>query len=257
MKKKIEIVYTDRGTIGIENQTRYNTDDLLEIANWLESHVEAGTNPLRPVGSVLQFIDWKHTTPFIESTLWVSGERQRIRTPNWVLPDPPNAWNVVKIVPPDMLYPNAIEALTRAAEEEAPEELVQMVFLRLDREISTSWTARSREDRPAFRIRINKEAGSRKRGADRRMERVSIGLSYARKGLYGQSRSRHMMYWARHTLEKAGRNLGKVDPSLMQEMEALSEEMQKVEQAADDLGNKLNVLMQLASSRNYTTPKAD
>ena len=66
-----------------------------------------------------------------------------------------------------------------------------------------------------------------------------------------------MMHWARYTLEKAGRTLGKVDPSLMHEMEALSEEMQKVEQAADDLGTKLNELMQLASSRNYTTPKAD
>jgi hypothetical protein len=165
--------------------------------------------------------------------------------------DPPNAWNVVKIVPPDRLYTDPIEALTWEAEE-APEELVQMVFLRLDREISTSWATRSRLDRPVFRIRINKEAGSRKRGADRRTERVSIGLNHARKGLYGQSRGRYIMYWARHKIKKAGRNLGKVDPSLMQEMEALSEEMQKVEQAAESLGDRLNDLIKLASSRNYT-----
>ena len=256
MQKKIEIVYTSRGTIGIENQTRYNTDDLLAIANWLESHVPEDRAPLRPAGSVLQFIDWRHTVPFVTSTLWVSGERQTTRTPNWVSPDPSNGWNVVQIVPPDRLYPNPIEALAWEGEE-APAELVQMVFVRLDREISLTWTVKAAEDRPDFRIRINKEAGSRKRGADRRTERVSIGLRYARAGLYGQSRGRHMMHWARYTLEKAGRTLGKVDPSLMHEMEALSEEMQKVEQAADDLGTKLNELMQLASSRNYTTPKAD
>jgi hypothetical protein len=254
--KKVEIVYTARGTIGIENQTRYNTDDLLAIANWLESHVPEDKAPLRPAGSVLQFIDWKHTVPFITSTLWVASKRQEIRTPNWIQPNPPNAWNVVQIVPPDRLYPNPIEALAWEGEE-APAELVQMVFLRLDREISLTWTVRATEERPTFRIRINKEAGSRKRGADRRTERVSIGLRYAQSGNYGWGRGQRQMTWARYTLEKAGRNLGKVDPALLQEMQALTEEMQKVEQAAEAMGDKLRDLMRSASYRNYTTPKAD
>lgn len=255
MAKKINIVYTDRGWLGIENQTRYDTADLLAIANWIEARLEPDQEPKRPLGSVIQFVDWKHECPFVSERRW-EGEKYIIDSrPNWVQMNPPHAWNVVKVVPPDRLFSNLIEALAWDGTE-APLQLVHYIIRRLSHEFG-HWKFSGPGKLPEMRLRINKAPGSRRRGADHRVERMSIGLNKLSNSRRHTGRSRYRLMTAKGRLCDAADDIALVDPSLRDKADSLIEALRNIEEELERVNQAMRELSDIAAVNNYTKPRED
>lgn len=246
--KQVNIVYSARGWLGIENQTRYNTEDILAIVNWIESRVTG--EPRRPIGSVLQIVSWRHSNPFRSDRGWTpEGTWETKLIPNWVLMHPRHAWNVVKVVPPDRLYLNPLEALADD-NPEAPMELVKQVALRLARELGAYFDLP--KDMSGLRLRVSAERGSRVRAVNTRVERVGIATERLNRAELHLRRCRWRAYTCDDRLAKAAADFDKIDANLSLEVRATAEEIQRVIKTLNMLDVKLGHLRKNAHTINLT-----
>lgn len=256
MPRAINIEQTERGLIAIENQTRYDTDDLLTIVNWLESQV-VNERVRRPRGSVIQLVNWRHKNFFVTRREWVEGNYVEERYPNWVDLKQTHAWNVVKIVPPDRLHlENPLEALSWDGKE-APRKLVELLVERLRRELGISRKLNRPGDIPSFRLRINEEPGSRVRGADRRVERMSIGLSSLEESRRWVRRSTSRLHKARGYMNDAIEDISRVDPAYAEEARDLRNMIQQRIEDIAYLVDRMFDHREKSATKDYTQPPKD
>lgn len=249
--KEVKIVYTDLGFLGIENQTRYNTEDILAIANWCESQLKEA--PRRPIGSVLQFVNWRHETPFRHVRRWEDASDQYVikAVHNWLELDSGHAWNVVKVVPPDRLFQNPVEALAFQFDE-APELLVKLLTDRLTKELGVYFDVDVGEVAKKFRIRINAERGSRVRAAIDLPARVSIGGTRLQSARTHLRRSKWRSQHSIRFLQAAGSDFAAADKELYVEALRIASEIERVGHQMDALAAEMQALYDRTGKNNYT-----
>jgi len=130
-KPTVNIVYTNRGTFGIENQTRYSTDAILAIANAIEACVHPHMNRFRPKGAVLCLVDWRHSRPLACVRKYTEdGGVERVLVKQYVTLRDHMSWDTIRIVPPDRLFSDPLAALSWDGQA-APVELTRQLAERL------------------------------------------------------------------------------------------------------------------------------
>ena len=129
---------TKYGVLTIANSTRYNTDDLLALFNSYEdSIVSCGHTPRldAPHTSMVDVVDYKPGRIYANRDLWDETEQRSVTTRVYQYVKP-LSWSitsrsVVGLVPPDRLYDNPVEALTKIDSAFAPPLMVEQITARL------------------------------------------------------------------------------------------------------------------------------
>jgi hypothetical protein len=170
-KKKLEVtvVYTKRGSAGLENQTRYNTSDIMDILNYVEEAAfdsgRMSENEGR-FGAVIALTDSRKPVFMRERYHWNGHERVVEPYPSWVQDGTWQAWNVVQVTPPEMLYTNALQALTWDGVT-APEELGDLLERRFSDGVLYSVQLDS-DTKRRWPIRVEAERQSKRRAPDQK-----------------------------------------------------------------------------------------
>ena len=129
---------TKHGVLTIANSTRYNTDDLLALFNSYEDGiVSCGQTPRldAPHTSMVDVVDYKPGRIYADRNYWDVTEHRSVTTRVYQYVKP-LSWsitsrNVVGLVPPDRLYDNPVEALTKIDSAFAPPLMVEQIMARL------------------------------------------------------------------------------------------------------------------------------
>lgn len=166
---------TNSGLWRIENQTRYNTEDLVAIFNAVEKHLVevAGVQQLRAtctaVPGVIRFRDYSPASRSRTVSRWVEGGFERVEEVCYIRPA---TWGcsserVVGLMVPSMLHSSPLEALASAVEggaETAPVEFSKDVLRELVRfcygDFGDSWQQVGKME--VGRVRVMRRRESRK-----------------------------------------------------------------------------------------------
>ena len=167
-KKKLEvqIVYTNSGVRGLENQTRYNTDDIMAILNHVEHTAAEAGNDLAAIsrfGAVLVLTDNRRPVIMQTRGFWNGVQRESVTYPSWLHSGTWQAWNSIQITPPEMLHTNVIEALAWDGLL-APPELGGLLQQRFAEELGVRYDVDNPNNN--WEIRVEPERQSKKRGVD-------------------------------------------------------------------------------------------
>ena len=156
----------------IENQTRYNTEDIVAAFNAVEKHItETTTEPLasrctaRP--GTIRFRDYSPASRLREVNRWVNGVRFGQMEVNYVRQDDGRCASdrVLGLLVPSKLYASPLEALSAgsqgpAGEEIAPEDFTRALVLQVIRHLyyGGDWSRLSVLPMPAIRVMKRREA---------------------------------------------------------------------------------------------------
>jgi hypothetical protein len=144
------MIQTKHGVLTIENSTRYNTDDLVGLFNRYEDNlVAAGHTPRLDSShtSTVDVVDYKPVCIYVDRNQWsVPNNRsvsvrdyQYVKPMSWAI----TSRNVMGLVPPERLYDNPVEALTKADSALAPPLMVEQILTRIAGfYLTESWEAR-------------------------------------------------------------------------------------------------------------------
>jgi len=141
---------TKHGVLTIENSTRYNTDDLVGLFNRYEDNlVAAGHTPRLDSchTSTVDVVDYKPGRIYVDRTRWNEQTQRSVPTRDYQYVKP-MSWsittrNVIGLVPPDRLYDNPVEALTKLDAALAPPLMVEQILTRIAGfYLTESWEAR-------------------------------------------------------------------------------------------------------------------
>lgn len=154
-KKKERVAVTVPTALGryrIENQTRYNTDDVMAIVNEIEAEAfrikitnidtwsgssEEEKNEYKktwwkdrshgaPFGGTLQLVDRMSGVSEVSNREYSPNERDWVIKKRKIYVDGGDCWNYIRMCPPDKLYSNPIEALSADdTDPQAPQFMVQ------------------------------------------------------------------------------------------------------------------------------------
>ena len=154
-KKKERVAVTVLTTLGryrIENQTRYNTDDVMAIVNEIEAEAfrikmanidtwsgssEEQKDEYRktwwkerthgaPFGGTLQLVDRMSGVSDVANREYSHEERDWVFKKRKIYVDGGDCWNYIRMCPPDKLYSNPLEALSADdTDPQAPQFMVQ------------------------------------------------------------------------------------------------------------------------------------
>ena len=255
-KKKLEvqIVYTNSGVRGLENQTRYNTDDIMAILNHVEHTAAEAGNDLAAIsrfGAVLVLTDNLRPVIMKARGAWNGTTREIVNYPSWIEPATWQKWNSIQITPPEMLHTNVIEALSWDGLL-APPELGGLLQQRFEEEMGVRYDV----DKPNnnWEIRVEPERQSKKRGVDAKpylqsvcgqaINRASSQVSEALWALYRTDGIR------RDGLKVKLTNLGAV--AELAELEGLITEIEAQKEWAQKTRSKLNAIEN--ALRKYAIP---
>jgi len=166
-KVEVTVVYTNLGSRGLENQTRYNTADIMAILNFVEATtVENGRTQENDIrwGSVIALTDSRKAVYYKQRGYWEGDDRKVVAYPSWVQEGTWQAWNIVQVTPPDMLHTNALEALSWDGVL-APEELGNLLEVRFADQHNYGTNVGGDRKR-SWPIRVEAERQSKKRAPD-------------------------------------------------------------------------------------------
>ena len=176
-------VSTKDNRFQVENQTHYNTDDLIAILDFFVSNESTGDDINRwtrvpPRGALIQFVEFNGNDRFHRSAKYNkdSNDWEFVNERIYVLSEDTKMWHVVKIVPPSRIFPNELEALS-ADMTKVPGEMYLQIVRRIMNMLPT--TVRYFEDKQDFpdgfevgQIRIETERQAKRRAATRRPEQL-------------------------------------------------------------------------------------
>lgn len=163
---------TASGLWRIENQTRYNTEDIVAAFNAVEKHIiETTTEPLasrctaRP--GTIRFRDYSPASRLREVNRWVNGVRFGQMEVCYIRQDDGRCASdrVLGLLVPSQLYASPLEALSAgsqgpAGEEIAPEDFTRALVLQVIRHLyfGGDWSRLSVLPMPAIRVMKRREA---------------------------------------------------------------------------------------------------
>ena len=255
-KKKLEvqIVYTNSGVRGLENQTRYNTDDLMAILNHVEHTAAEAGNDLAAMdrfGAVLVLTDNLRPVLMKARGAWNGTTREIVNYPSWIDPATWQKWNSIQITPPEMLHTNVIEALSWDGLL-APPELGGLLQQRFEEEMGVRYDV----DKPNnnWEIRVEPERQSKKRGVDAKPYLQSVCGQAINRASSQVSESLWALYRTdgirRDGLKVKLTNLGAV--AELAELEGLITEIEAQKEWAQKTRSKLNAIEN--ALRKYAIP---
>jgi len=256
-KPTVNIVYTNRGTFGIENQTRYSTDAILALANAIESCVHPEMSPFRPKGAVLCIVDWRHNRPpsFVRRYK-ADGVSEHVSVKQYVTLRDSMAWDTIRVVPPDLLFSDPIEAISWDGQF-APLEVTRQLADRIRFEMGLPvWKmAEQAREKPELLqpLPVAAERGSRKRGANASVALASRAESRARKAHRQSYRARWETHSVGRNLDAAQRYLSVVRPDLAERLELRRQELDylhgRLIEITQDLNDTCNTIRTLDLTR--------
>jgi hypothetical protein len=262
MKKSKEpvLVPTARGRFLVENQTRYNTDDLMRIINWVEAraaktseansewcketyYTKAGRMPL---GATLQIVDQMAGVISSQESVFDETVGHFVQRKIELYASPGEYWNAVRICPPDKLYKNPLEAMVFGGDvKTAPEDLAKHFATTLAAvqynislyEPTVSGRGGVEVRWPDLTVRIGDERGSPRRGTNKRPKELSHVfemLTSARDGTYEASNGlRRTVYSLRradgHKVELGLDDMGALNAVLDAAREAIDKAQQEIQ----------------------------
>jgi hypothetical protein len=252
MKAPINILHSTTGAYRIENQTRYDSHDLLALVNWIEAQFASGTNR-RPYGTVLQFVDWRTSATQRNLSKLVNGKWVTATVPNWVKEYAHHDWNVIRVVPPDRLFTNCLEALGWDGKE-APATLVEMIAQRVADEIIPVNQNRQMtlEKMPTFTLRVNEKRGSRRRGADMTAARASVMENKLNKARSKVGNGLWYMKTSATRMRQVADGLHRVDPKAEQTSNHLRRRIEELHRGLYATYLEMIDLQTLLTTTNYT-----
>jgi hypothetical protein len=252
-KLSVNIVYTNRGILGIENQTRYSTDAILALVNELEVCLHAEALPYRPQGAVFCLVDWRHSRPPAYVRKYrEDGGVERVLEKQYVVLRDDTAWDTIRIVPPELLFSNPLEALSWDGQF-APLALTEQLAQRFAFELGISlWDMQrmfAKKAAPMAQLPVMPIRGSKRRGGNTAVQRASRAEVNARNAYRRASNARWFAYSAERHLAAAQKNMSTLRPDLaellslrQQEMEYLYRRLIGVSQEISSLASDINQL---------------
>jgi hypothetical protein len=255
MKKSKEpvLVPTASGRFLVENQTKYNTDDLMRIINWVEARAEKTAEANRewsketyytkegrmPLGATLQIVDQMAGVISSKESGFDQTVGRFVSKNIELYASPGEYWNAVRICPPDKLYKNPLEAMVFGGDvKTAPEDLAKHFATTLAAvQYNISLYQPTGSDRggvevrwPDLTVRIGDERGSPRRGTNKRpkeLNNVFEMLTAAKNGTYEANNGlRRTVY----SLRKAGEHKEELRLS---NMDALNAALDAAREAID------------------------
>ena len=256
-KPTVNIVYTNLGRFGIENQTRYSTDAILALANAIEACVHPHMNPFRPKGAVLCLVDWRHNRPpSLLRRYKADGVSEHVSVKQYVTLRDSVSWDTIRIVPPENLFSDPIEAISWDGQF-APLELTRQLAERLTFEMGLPvWDLASKiGEKPELKVQlpVMAERGSRKRGANAAVGLASRAESRARKAHRQSYRARWETHTVGRNLEASQRYLSSIRPDLAERLELRRQELDylhgRLIEITQDLNETCNTINTLDLTR--------
>jgi hypothetical protein len=158
-------VLTASGLWRVENQTRYDTADIVALFNAVEEYIQSVSS--EPLASrcdakqgVVRFRDYSPANRVVEINHWIDGVRQRVTQVCYLRRDNGRCRSdrVVGLIVPSKLYGSALEALcgggAETSEDTAPEAFSRALVLDLIRHLyhSADWQGLSSAKLPSVKI---------------------------------------------------------------------------------------------------------
>lgn len=129
---------TKSGILQIENSTRYNTDDIVDLFSTFEDRMQArGIEPElnECTTTVADIVDFKPARLSSSQNVWDEAQNSYIykMVPTYIKDGSYRLGkrHLVGIVPPDMVYDNPIEALTQLSNNVVPALMVSQLMRRI------------------------------------------------------------------------------------------------------------------------------
>jgi hypothetical protein len=239
--------FTKNDRFEVDNQTHYNTADLIEILDFMVDKESKGEETRwrrsPPQGALIQFLEFRGDNRYNRSTEF-NHEKQEWEFTNkrvYVLPQESKMWHVVKIVPPQRIFENELEALS-ADMTAIPYEMYRQLVVRLTDmvPVDLTWSGAQSHFPDGFlpgKVRIEAEKQGKRRAAVRRPEQL---FELREKERAAGSEVSSMAYRSRwtagkiHDLGGARKMLGLSDVTpyadrlalLHEQLQALSDEFQ-------------------------------
>jgi hypothetical protein len=166
------------------------------------------------------------------------------------------AWDTIRVVPPDLLFSNPIEAISWDGQA-APVELTRQLAERLAFEMGLPvWDLASKiGEKPELKVQlpVMAERGSRKRGANASVALASRAESRARKAHRQSYRARWETHSVGRNLDAAQRYLSVVRPDLAERLELRRQELDylhgRLIEITQDLNETCNTINTLDLTR--------
>jgi len=206
-------VLTSSGLWRIENQTRYDTADIVALFNTVEEYIQSTSS--EPLASrcdakqgVVRFRDYSPANRVVEIDRWVDGVRERVTQVCYLRRDNGRCRSdrVVGLLVPSKLYGSPLEALcgggAETSEDTAPEAFSRALVLDLIRHLyhSGDWRGLSSMKLPLVKVmkkRATKKQTLAVRGDLLKKAGVEVGDAFRR--VYealSTLRSVEARYWA-------------------------------------------------------------
>ena len=229
MKKSKEpvLVPTASGRFLVENQTKYNTDDLIRIINWVEARAEKTAEANRewsketyytkagrmPLGATLQIVDQMAGVISAQESVFDEVAGRFVSKKMELYASPGEYWNAVRICPPDKLYKNPLEAMVFGGDvKTAPEDLAKHFAATLAAvNYNISLYEPTGSDRggvevrwPDLTVRIGNERGSPRRGTNKRPKALNTVYEILQTAFNGTYEASRGLRSTAYSLRKAG-----------------------------------------------------
>lgn len=179
-------VFTKNNRFEVDNQTHYNTEDLVRLLDFIvDKEMEAkeatdrygAWSRVPPQGALIQFMEFTGKPRHTRQTIYNrdSGQWEYLDRRQYVLPKDEKMWHVIKIIPPSSIYLNELEALS-ADMTKMPPVMANQLLLRVIDLCPVNITYRHDGDdsypegAPDLTIRIEAEKQAKRRAAVRRPE---------------------------------------------------------------------------------------
>ena len=253
-------VPTKTGRFLIENQTKYNTDDILAILNAIEEDAQArretqskmwygsSTEEERqeyisnwwrnrarvPFGAVIQLTDKMNGVSKVTNRDYNHTTREFETVQRQIYVEAGDFWNIVRICPPDKLYANPLEALSADdTNPTAPQVLVnQLVSV-----FSESLYEAGGINLPKP-IRIEESRGSARRGANKRPAELGKFYQEVYSTASSVSSSASNLQYAIHSIARREESAKKLNVATLEEVKQAVTAAQKAVEEASNLFRK-------------------